>query len=275
MGDRGIEQDESGVRCGPDEVRVHAAPEAARSLVRLPVPVHLRELPGASGLGRVHAGAAHLRRQQAGRRQGGVANDLRLEAEAVLTGQQPVARVHRGGIGAMGGSLAVGGRVQDQSVHVLQIPAAAHEFRGQPVQQLRMAGRVALRAEIVLGLYDSDAEVALPESVHGDPGRERVVVGDQPARQAQPIARQIGLHPGQDSQRARLDRIAATGEVALHVDIGIARLGQVAHDHRPRDLGQLLSEFADLLLLGLELGHAAGENPVQDGVLDRRAVLRL
>ena len=181
--DRRVEQHESGMRRRPDEVGVHTTPEPILPLVCLPVPVDLSELSGTLGLWRIYAWSAYGRCQQSGRRERRVADDFRFQAEAVLAGKQAVARIDGGRIGAIGRRLPVGGRVQDQTVNVLEVPATADELRREPVEQLWVAGWIALRAKIVLGLYDPQTEIALPESVHGDPGRERVVVGYEPPRQ--------------------------------------------------------------------------------------------
>ena len=46
---------------------------------------------------------------------------------------------------------------------------------GQPVEQLGMAGRLALDAEVLGGLDQADAEVLLPEAIDGDARGQRVV----------------------------------------------------------------------------------------------------
>ena len=63
------------------------------------------------------------------------------------------------------------------------VPAALHEFDGQPVEQFRMHRPFALRAEIVHRLDDAEAEVGLPEAVHGDAGGERIRRDPEPPRQ--------------------------------------------------------------------------------------------
>ena len=59
-------------------------------------------------------------------------------------------------------------------MHLLPAPATSDEFDRQPVEQLRMAGTVAGRAEIARGSDQSLAEMVLPDAVDGDAGGQRV-----------------------------------------------------------------------------------------------------
>ncbi len=52
-----------------------------------------------------------------------------------------------------------------------------------------MAGRLALGAEIFLGLDEARAEDLSPVAVDRHPSRERVLRIDQPSRQPQPVRR--------------------------------------------------------------------------------------
>ena len=70
--------------------------------------------------------------------------------------------------------LAVGVAQHDQPVDRLEPPAALDERRRQPVEQLGMAGAVALGAEVVDRLDQPRAEVVLPEPVDDHPGRQRM-----------------------------------------------------------------------------------------------------
>ena len=53
----------------------------------------------------------------------------------------------------------------------------AHVLAGQPVEQLGMARRLALGAEVFLGLDQADAEQLRPEPVDGDACGQRIVLG--------------------------------------------------------------------------------------------------
>src|SRR5882762_8381320 len=50
-----------------------------------------------------------------------------------------------------------------------------------------MRGRNALRAEIVLRLHDAPAEILLPNAVHDDPRRQRIIRGGNPTRQIEAV----------------------------------------------------------------------------------------
>ena len=76
----------------------------------------------------------------------------------------------------------------------------ADELGGQPVEQLGMAGRLALRAEIVDASSPARAEEHLPVAVDRHPRRQRVGRIDQPAGQAQPVGRP-SLRPRRDAPR--------------------------------------------------------------------------
>ena len=89
----GVEDRQAGVRRGSPEERVHAAPVAVAAEVGDPVLRHLREAVDALRLRREDAGPADGRREQPARRERHVADDLRLEAEAILPRQQEVARI--------------------------------------------------------------------------------------------------------------------------------------------------------------------------------------
>jgi hypothetical protein len=58
-------------------------------------------------------------------------------------------------------------------------PPRAHQFAGQPVEELRMARPAAVQAEVTRCRHDSPAEVILPDPVGDDAGGERIgAVGD-------------------------------------------------------------------------------------------------
>ena len=77
----------------------------------------------------------------------------------------------------------VGIRRHDEPVHPLDLPAASHEFVGQPVEQFRMRRRLAELAEVVGRRHDAAAEVVLPQPIDEHPRRQRIVLGGDPVRQ--------------------------------------------------------------------------------------------
>src|SRR6185437_15914719 len=76
----------------------------------------------------------------------------------------------------------------DQSVQSLHVPSGFAELDGQPVEQLLVNRDIALHAEVLARLDETDAEERLPGAIDGDPRGVWVFGGDQPAGQAQAIA---------------------------------------------------------------------------------------
>ena len=70
---------------------------------------------------------------------------------------------------------------------LLEAPALVEQLDRQPVEQLRVAGRRALGAEVVFGFDDAEPEELLPEAVHDNPRRQRVGRIDQPLGQVEAI----------------------------------------------------------------------------------------
>ena len=164
-----------------DEVGIHAAAEAIRAIVSLPLAINLRELACTCRLRRVNARPADRRREQARSRKRGIADNLGLQAQTVLTCEESVARVGLRRVGPVRRSLPVSRGIHDQPVHVLEVPIPANEFRSHPIQQLGVAGQRSLGTEIVLRLHDPQSEIALPDPIHGHSRRQRIVFGNQPA----------------------------------------------------------------------------------------------
>ena len=62
-----------------------------------------------------------------------------LPPEPAVVGIECIATNQRGLISL--GTLAIGRRVHDQPVHMLDAPVILHELAGQPVEELRVAGQ--------------------------------------------------------------------------------------------------------------------------------------
>src|SRR5947208_699279 len=100
-----------------------------------------------------------------------------------------------------------------------------------------MARRAPLRAEVVFGIHDSLAEVLLPETIHRDARRERVVRRNEPAGQIEAVwveavwvrrgrvAIDAGCQRRQHLGHAGLDLRAVAQEIAADMDEVLARLG--------------------------------------------------
>ena len=164
--------------------------------------------------------------------------------------------------------LAVGGGVQHLAVEALDVPAALAEIDGQPVEQLRVRGRFALAAEIVGGLDQAHAENLLPHAVDGHARGERVVFGEEPAGEAEAIARQRGGHRRQHRGGAGFHAVALLVVGAAIESVGERLLVRALfHDQRR---GAAAGDFAEVeieaVLLGGELAIGlvgAGEEPLE------------
>ena len=83
---------------------------------------------------------------------------------------------------------AIGPARHDRPDEPLDRPAVADEPRGQVVEQFRVRGRVARRAEVVDAPHQARAEEVLPDPVDEDAGRERVLLAREPTGQLEPAA---------------------------------------------------------------------------------------
>ena len=192
-------------------------------------------LPDVRRLIRVHAFAAHLRIEQAAHEQRIVADLLRIEAEARAARQQAILRVAlpQRGRGLRG--LPERRRGYEHAHERLHVPARFAEGDGEPVEQLGVARRFALRAEVARGFHESDAEDLLPESVHSHPGGEGMRVGDEPAGEVE--ARGLRRIRERRQRGGHIARHLLAGFVVLPAqhDEALPRLLHVAHDERGRD----------------------------------------
>src|SRR5207247_610850 len=145
----------------------------------------LREGIHAVGLRRLDAGAAERAVQEAAGRESRIANDLGIETDSLLPGEQQIARVLVLQVGAEAGRLAVGAAGDNQAVHLFGRPALANKLAGKPIEQLGMRGWRALRAEVFFGLDEAAAKIAHPEAVYLDARREGVFEVDKPASEVE------------------------------------------------------------------------------------------
>src|SRR5438445_8301684 len=103
------------------------------------------------------------------------------------------------------------------------------EITGQPVEQLRMCGRLALAAEVAGRGHNSLSEMPVPNPVDDDARRQRMARSGQPQRQRAPpfgnewtirgffqIVRsaQYAREPGRNLRSRRME-IAAGGHLRL------------------------------------------------------------
>ena len=232
--------------------------------------------PQTLGLIGVNAGSANLRTQKAADSERIVAHRLGRQPEARTASQQPVLRVLFEQLGRDARGLPVRCRGDDQTLHRLDVPARAHELRGQPVEQLRVAGWLALRAEVLGGLHQARAEVVLPVAIDGHARRQRVGWVYQPFRQPQPVAGQVLRHRRQARRNAGRDFFAVVAIVATPEHKRLARLLRLAHHHRGRDaLLELFLAGSQVFQLGIELTVSRGRVVTQKVFAELRLPRRL
>ena len=107
-----------------------------------------------------------------------------------------------------------------------------------------MRRRFALAAEIVGGLHQAHAENLLPHAVDGHARGERVVFGEEPAREAQAIARQCGGHRRQDAGRVGFHAVALLVVGAAVKSVGEWLLVRALFHHQRR--GAAARDFAEV-----------------------------
>ena len=147
---------------GALDERVEAAPPERLAVVAL---VGLRvaagvghRLPDVVGLVGAHALAAERRHEQAAHGERVVADHLGVEAEARAARVKAVLRVGGNFLRRGLRVLPVGRGGHEQLQELLHVPALLAERDGQPVEQLRVRRRFALRAEVGGGLHEAGAE---------------------------------------------------------------------------------------------------------------------
>ena len=69
---------------------------------------------------------------------------------------------------------------------MLDVPAAFHELDRQPVEQLLIHGRLALRADVVEDFRNPGSKKHLPQAVHEYTRRQRIVATGHPIREIEP-----------------------------------------------------------------------------------------
>ena len=133
-------------------------------------------------------------------------------------------------------------------MQTLERPAVADELRRQPVEQFRMRGRCALRAEVIFRLDDAQPEMPLPDAIDRHSRRERIGAVHQPAGKIEPrgkarIERGGNLNDRQPTGRVGHNDRALAGEIAAQVNVRLARLGPLLEHQRGRDVRLVLFQF--------------------------------
>ncbi len=100
-----------------------------------------------------------------------------------------------------------------------------------------MAGRLALRAEVLGRLDDPGAEDLEPEAVDGHAGGQRMVGGDQPLRQPQAVDRRARRQRRQERGHGPADLLALLVVLApLEHERRLGIAGLLTEDQRRGDL---------------------------------------
>ncbi|HEX4130710.1 MAG TPA: hypothetical protein VHZ24_11760 [Pirellulales bacterium] len=136
--------------------------------------------------------AAHGPIELAADQQQGVMQFLGLEPAPWHGCQQTIARINQQGLGTGRAGHLVSARQHEQAVQSFERPAFGDAPRRQPIQQLRVRGYLAARAEVVARRDNPCAEMPLPEPIDQYPRGQRVFLGDNPASQLQPPALILG-----------------------------------------------------------------------------------
>ena len=166
-----------------------------------------------------------------GDEQKAVANLLRAEASTDKAGQVAVVRIGLDQIHRSRARAAVGVRQHDEPVHRLQAVSVGDELSSQPVEQFRMTGRFPARTEVVRRAHQAPAEMPLPDAIHHDPRRQRMLC--DPAAQFSPTALpQVGYFlTAEDREPAARRFLAQLFVVAPLVNAGVFPFGRGGVDH--------------------------------------------
>ena len=121
-----------------------------------------------------------------------------------------------------------------------------------------MAGPLALEAEVRRGRHDAGAEEEFPDAVDGDPGGERVLLHDEPLREAETIGGRSGGQGGKFGGGACFDLHRGLGVVAPVQDERLARLGGEVHHHRRLGFGEALGALLGVGQVGAHSLHLIG-----------------
>ena len=172
--------------------------------------------PDVLGLVGAHAFAAERVVHQTTDEEGVVAHDFGVEAVAGGAAEQAILGVGGEQFGADAGVLAVGGRGDDGLHEALHVPAFLLEGGGEPVEEFGMGGRLALRAEVVGGFHNAEAEELLPETVHRDARGEGMLRVHEPAGEGEAVGRVALRQRGENGGGVRIHALA--GLVVLAAD---------------------------------------------------------
>ena len=126
--------------------------------------------------------------------------------------------------------LLINTRKQDQAVQTFHRPSFGGEPQGQPIQQFRVAGRVAARAEVALGANQARAKMVGPHAVGHDAGGQWIVRAGDGASQLEAAAAFLKWTPagaGQHLEELARHTLSWFQWIAASKDHGRDRLGPI------------------------------------------------
>ena len=144
-------------------------------------------LPKPGGLVGFDRGTAEFWIEEAGGVEGHVADGEAVHTVAWAAGEEAVFGVALVEDGIAFRGLLEGVAGDKEAIHLFDIPTGVHEFDGEPVEEIGVAGDFALEAEIFGGFDQTDGEEVLPHTVDGDPGGDWIIARDEPAGEAKAI----------------------------------------------------------------------------------------
>ena len=191
-------------------------------------------------------GPAHGRIEPAGGREDRVVDRLGVEAPPVHPPEQAVVAVELRGPGIVPHGLTVHRTGDDQPVHLLERSPILEEPRGQPVEQLGMAGGRSHAAEVVRRIHDPAAKMVVPEPVHDRAVRERVARVAQPFRQRGTAGTLVSrICPARTGREATEHSARLPGTAALPGIVDVAALKDINGPRARRGLvGTVRGEVA-------------------------------
>ena len=177
----GIESSETGVEKASLPPSVKSSAVLAFAWIGLIISHGKVEIfPIAIGLIGADAGAPDFGNEETGNGEGIIANEFGIDAEAALAGEFAVVRIGGEEFRGDRGDLAVGVTGDDAADHPLHIPAAVHEFAGEPIEEGGVGGGFSLGAEVIEHLAEAGTEELFPETIHDRASGEGIFAGDQP-----------------------------------------------------------------------------------------------
>ena len=192
---------------------------------------HEQFFPDAVGLIRTHGRSAERRIEEAGGPERAVADHPAGQAEARAAGEELVLGVLGEQGGGDGGVLTIGLAHDDELEGTLEIPAVLDQVDGEPVEEFGVDRTLTLQAEILGGAHESLPEQHLPKVIHSHAGGQGVILGGQPAGQAEARARFVRGPAGERLRNIRIHFVAMLIPHSADEHEGVARLLALGEDH--------------------------------------------